>query len=289
MKEKVSIIGVGKVGTAVGYLLKEKGYEIAGICARHRESLDRASKMIGGYPCLDAAEAARLADIVLLTTADDQIQEVCEKIASGGGFRRGQKVIHMSGASSLAVLKSAMRSGTDVLSIHPLQAFATVQGAIEQLPGTVFGVTAEDQYIVEWANNLVKELGGKPIYIPDEQKTIYHAAACVVSNYFVTLMWIGKNMAIHAGMPEELALNAYWPLIMGTLKNIERNGPSGALTGPIARGDIKTIEDHRKKLEKKLRKFLQVYDVLGRHTVEVALEKGTIDHRAAEKLLGMFK
>ena len=284
MKEKVVIIGVGKVGLAVGYLLKKQGCHIAGVCARHRESVDRAVRFIGGEPSRDAAEASRLGDVVLLTTGDDQIQPVCEEIASKGGFRKGQKVIHMSGASSLDVLKSARDSGADILSVHPLQAFATVEGAIEQLPGTVFGVTAEN-HLVDWANNFVRALGGKPIRIADEQKAIYHAAACVVSNYFVTLMWIGKNMAIRAGIPEKLALDAYWPLVRGTFKNLEKNTPAEALTGPIARGDIETIKEHRRKLRRELRQFLKAYDVLGRHTVEVAIEKGTIDQKTAKKLL----
>jgi len=288
VKEKIAIIGVGKVGTAVGFLLKGKGYTIASICARHQESLDRAHDLIGGEPFLDVAEASKKGDVVLLTTGDDQIQKVCGEIAAKGGFCQGQKVIHMSGASSLDVLKSAQESGAEILSIHPLQAFATISGAIEQLPGTVFGVTA-DENVIEWAYNFVEELGGRPIYIQDAQKLIYHAAACVVSNFFVTLMWIGKKMAMHVGMPDEMALDAYWPLVKGTFNNIEENGPVGALTGPIVRGDIETIKGHRKKIGEELRGLLEVYDVLGRHTVEVALEKGTIDSEIAKNLMRQFE
>ncbi len=284
MKEKIAIVGAGKVGTAVGYLLKKKGYVIASICARHEESLKRAREIVGGKPFFDAAEASKLGDVVLLTTGDDWIKNVCQSIAKAGGFRTGQKVIHMSGASSLDVLAPAEAAGAEILSIHPLQAFATVEGAIKQLPGTVFGVTAREESM-EWAYRFVSELGGKPICISDDQKILYHAAACVVSNYFVTLMWIGKKMAMHVGMPEDVALSAYWPLVQGTSKNIEKNGPVGALTGPIVRGDVKTVSGHRRKIAEELKELLDVYNVLGRHTVEIALEKGTIDRNVAEKLL----
>jgi len=287
VKEKIAIIGTGKVGTAVGFLLKEKGYPIVAICARHRESLEKALPLTGGRPFLDPAEATKLAEVVLITTGDDQIQIVCEEIAAKGGFRQGQKVIHMSGASSLDVLGAARKAGSNTLSIHPLQAFATVSGAIEQLPGTVFGVTA-DKHIIEWANGFVKDLGGRPIYVPDDQKVMYHAAACVLSNYFVTLMWLGEKMAVHAGLPERLALDAYWPLVRGTFNNIEKNGPVGALTGPIVRGDIETIRRHRKKLREDLESLLDFYDTLGRHTVELALEKGTIGREKADELLREF-
>lgn len=285
--KKVAIIGVGKVGTAVGYLLRNKGYEIVSIAARHQESLEKAFPLTGGEPSLNISEASKRGDIVFITTGDDQIQSACEEIASGGGFRGGQKVIHMSGASSLSILNSAQAQGAEIYSIHPLQAFATVSGAIEQLPGTVFGVTT-DERLRSWAFQFVEDLGGKPIFIEDSQKAIYHATACLVSNYLVTLMYLGEKMATHIGMPAEMALGAYWPLVTGTCRNIEKNRPVKALTGPIARGDVETIKNHRKKLADELPDVLMAYDLLGYHTVEVAREKGTLDEKKASKLLETF-
>ena len=39
---KVSIIGAGVVGTAMGYLLKQKGYTVAGIASRTMDSAGKA-------------------------------------------------------------------------------------------------------------------------------------------------------------------------------------------------------------------------------------------------------
>ncbi len=287
MNSKVAIIGVGKVGTAVGYLLREKGFEIVSICAKHKESLDKALPLTGGIPLLDSARASKMGDIVLITTGDSQIGPVCQEIASAGGFKKGQRVIHMSGASPLSTLDPARDAGAKTYSIHPLQAFATVSGAIELLQGATFGVTAAMESL-PWAFEFVHQLGGKPIFIPDDQKDLYHATACLVSNYLVTLMYIGEKMAIHVGMPDEIALKSYWQLVEGTCKNIEKNRPVAALTGPIVRGDVETIRRHRNKLAEELSELLSAYDVLGQYTVEVAVRKGTLDREKAKELLVEF-
>ena len=71
------------------------------------------------------------------------------------------------------------------------------------------------------------------------------------------------------------------PLITGTLGNIERIGIPAALTGPVARGDRKTIADHLEAIETKLPDLLTLYRTLGRHTLTIAEAKGSLSPQAA--------
>ena len=67
MSKTVSIIGAGVVGTAVGRLLRERGYAVKGVTARHIDKAGRAVNFIGaGEPGVDPAAAARGADWVLM-------------------------------------------------------------------------------------------------------------------------------------------------------------------------------------------------------------------------------
>jgi len=246
---RVAIIGAGKVGTAVAVLLSRAGHEIAALSSRRQAHADSAAALTGGRALIDPVEAARLGEVIFITTPDDTLGEVCAGIAGGAGFLPGDTVFHMSGAVATDVLEPARRAGAGVGSIHPMQSFADATGAIDQLPGSVFGVTAEPEALPV-ALEMVEALGGTAVQITDEQKALYHAAACIVSNYAVTLADMAEELYEAIGVDAELARRAYGPLLAGTQSNLARKGPTEALTGPIARGDSSTVRNHLKALEK---------------------------------------
>ncbi len=288
MSKKVSIIGAGIVGTAVAYILKTKGYEVVAVGSRSQDSLTRAYSYMAGLLTTDVVKAANLGDLIFITTRDDQVEKVCEKIARESGFKAGDVVLHMSGVLSVEVLNSAKGAGASIASIHPIQSFADIDLAIEQLPGTYFGVTAEEE-IQPLVFELVKDLGGVPIAVKDEDRPLYHAAACVVSNYLVALLYLAQEIYSNIGISNEISLRAVWPLIEGTLKNIKEKGTSKALTGPIARGDVDTIKKHLLAFESKLPDATGIYKEMGHYTVDVAIEKGSVDEKNAKELKQLFK
>ncbi|MBT9170882.1 MAG: Pyrroline-5-carboxylate reductase [Actinobacteria bacterium] len=286
--KRLAIIGAGKVGTAIGHILQKKDFNIVAVASRTQESLDCARDFIFGFKTRDVAEAAKLADVIILTTNDDQVEPACRKIAQNGGFDAQDVVFHVSGALSLNVLDSAKAIGAKVGSIHPLQSFATVGGAVSQLPGSVFGVTAEKE-VLTLARDIVEALGGTAIVVKDEDKPLYHAAACVASNYFVGLIHFAQSIYESLGVSKEVALKALLPLIKGTLANMESQGTAGALTGPIARGDVEPVKRHLEAFGSKIPEKKKLYCELGKHTTLVALEKGTISKDKQKELYQLLQ
>lgn len=284
---KISIIGAGKVGTALGCLLKKEGYEVVAVASRRKESAEKAIFYTGGLATADPVEAAKLGEIIFIATRDDAIERVCRDIAASNGFKKGKFVFHLSGALSNSVLRSAEKAGAYIGSIHPMQSFADAEGAIKQLPGSVFGVAASEAALAV-AREIVRALKGEVVLIKDQDKPVYHAAACVVSNYLVSLVYFGQKLYSHLGIEPEIALKAFLPLMRGTLRNIERLGAEEALTGPIMRGDIETIKRHLNALGGLSSEVLEFYKVLGRQTVEVAFRKKTIDLKIKEELLKLL-
>ncbi len=287
-KDSMAILGLGKVGTALGHLLRSAGYEIAAIADRLPENLRRGVTYTGGLTFADVAEAASRADCILITTTDDEIAPVCEDISRRGAVRTGKKVVHVSGAGGLELLQAARQAGASVASIHPIQSFATIEGAIKSIPGSTFGITA-DASIRDWSVRLVQDLGGHPFFVAEGDKPLYHAAACLASNYLTTLLHTVEKIYLALGIEEKEALQAFWPLVQGTLTNIETVGTVQALTGPIARGDGETIGKHVAAFRERLPHLLPLYCILGLQTVELALAKKTLTPEKAALIVELLK
>jgi predicted short-subunit dehydrogenase-like oxidoreductase (DUF2520 family) len=288
MKNKIAIIGAGVVGTAMGYLLRKKGYHIAGVGSRTLESAKKAVEFIGeGDASIDLSSITKRADIIFITIPDSAIEGVCNKVASEGGFNSESIVFHMSGALSSKVLKSARNSGARIASIHPLQSLADVREAIKTLPGSYF-CTEGDEEALSVAREIVTALDGKEITIETDKKPLYHAGASVASNFLVAIVRFALELFEVAGINPQDSLGALMPLIKGTVANIETLHIPSALTGPISRGDTGVIEDHLRAISNQRPEMVKLYSELGRYTVKVAIEKGGLTEDKAKQILSLF-
>ena len=288
MNKKVGIVGAGVVGTAVAVILFQKGWEITGVYDIRPESTINLAEKVSARPQITPQDAAKAADILFITTSDSAIEEVAGQIAWEGGIQPGQVVVHMSGALSSDVLSRDRACGAVVLSVHPLQSFANEERAVQNLPGSVFSIEGDEEgYPV--AQAIVEALGGEYFFIDQKAKPLYHASACVVSNYLVTVIGFGAKLMESVGIPRQSAIKALLPLIEGTVSNIAAIGVPSALTGPIARGDQSTVEKHLEVMHEMTPHMVELYAMLGLHTVEVAEAKGTIDDQTGQVLVELFR
>lgn len=289
-QDKIAIIGLGKAGTAIGYLLRHAGYPIVAVSSRSQTFLHERLRYTGGvfFPENQMCEAASLANCIFITTPDDCIGDVCLRISEGQAIQPGDKVIHMSGAGGLDLLKPAANAGASTACIHPLQSFVDVEGAIKNIRSSFFGVTAVNN-LRAWSFRLVQRLGGFPFEISEEIKPLYHAAACIASNYLTTLIHMVEETYGNCGLKREDAVRAFWPLVFGTLRNIQAKGTIDALTGPISRGDEGTIRQHLAVLREKHSIYLETYILLGIQTVNLALKKSTFTKYQADRIKSIFE
>lgn len=287
-QDTIAILGLGKVGTAVGFLLRKAGYRIVAVASRSEASLTRGIAYTGGKPYLNYSAAALLANCIIITTSDDAIAPVCQKISTEGSIRPGVIVIHMSGAGGLDLLEFAKNAGAHIACIHPLQSFADVEGAIKNLPGSTFGITSANE-IKAWSVQMVRKLGGVPFFISDADKPLYHAAACIASNYLTALIHMVEEIYQSLGLSRQETIRAIWPLVMGTIANIEAKGTVQALTGPVARGDAGTVKKHTEALHNKLPELLQSYRALGILTTDIGLKKKTLSPETARIIKELLK
>jgi predicted short-subunit dehydrogenase-like oxidoreductase (DUF2520 family) len=285
MAKNIAIIGVGRVGSAIGRLLAGSGFNVAAVADRTPEIAQTGVDFIGHHACVfeNPADAVRNADIVFLTTPDPVIKEVCESISRHGAFRRGSAVFHCSGGYSSDLLVSARSCRAFIGSIHPLQSCATPQEAARNLEGAFYFFECDPE-IAPLAKEIAAALKGTAVEIRPECKMLYHAGAVVASNYLVTLVSIAGKMLEESGVPKDLCVKALLPLVQGTVNNIGNMGVPDALTGPIARGDAANVRGHVEAIEEHLPRVSNVYRLLGFHTVDVSLAKGGINGKQADAL-----
>ena len=263
---KFGIIGAGIVGTALAVRLEEAGHECVGVHTRSRLSYERfCSYLSKEHLSLDKLTSS--VDIIFITTQDGMIRTVAEKLSASTLIKEGQVWIHCSGSLPSDVLRIKADLPVRCLSLHPLQAFASVENALAILSGTHFGIEGDE---VELGEELVRDLGGIGHDILVAQKSLYHAGAVVASNYLVVLASMAVELFAKAGIQEGDALASLLPLIRGTLANLEQEGLPQALTGPIARGDARVIQGHLEHMPSKL---VDVYRLLGLKALELGGNK----------------
>jgi predicted short-subunit dehydrogenase-like oxidoreductase (DUF2520 family) len=266
---KFGFIGAGKVGMAFGLYLRKKGFHVQGYFSRNHVSAQTAAAKTNSRAYMAVEQLIPEIDFLWITTPDDEIQGVCNRLAERKLFKEGQIVAHMSGAAPSILLQEAQKQGCYIYSVHPLQAVAEVEKALKDLESTYFSVEGdlEKMNVVE---GLFEKLGNPIFKLTTEHKVLYHAAACVFSNYLVTLVDQGLSYFENVGIAKEEGFKAVIPLIMGTLHNIEAMGTARALTGPIARGDQLTVENHITALENQMPASLAFYKKMGQMTLDIA-------------------
>ncbi len=194
-----------------------------------------------GSPSTTGRDPDPSAELVILAVPDARIGEVAPRVEIGPW------VAHLSGATSVTALAPHERR----FVVHPLQTLTRDRGA-GQLDGAWGAMTYETDAAAAAADWLATTLGLRPFVLADADKPIYHAGAAVASNFLVTLERVAARLVGEAGVPAEALI----PLMRRTIEN------GFQLTGPIARGDVSTVEAHLAALEARAPDLVELYRAL---------------------------
>jgi predicted short-subunit dehydrogenase-like oxidoreductase (DUF2520 family) len=268
MTDSLAIIGAGRVGRALGRRFRELGWKIGSVVTRGEVNARKAARFIGAgraYP--GVSRAVFVSRVILIATPDDQIAEVARDLARMGCDElAGKVVLHTSGAQGAGVLSVLKVQGAAVGSMHPLQSFSGV--SVPSLEGRVFAVDG-DAKAIRVARQMARALGGSPVRIPSEKKTLYHAAAAMAAGHILAVEEAATQLFVSLGMRRSEAMRALLPLTRQVLDNFEGLGSRAAWTGPLSRGDFKVVQAHLKALRESPEEFANVYAALNRLAARV--------------------
>lgn len=277
----IGVIGAGRVGAVLGAALARAGHHIQAAYAVSAESRERAAELLPGVPLKDVPDVIDGADLVLLAVPDDALPELVAGLAATDTWQAGQIVVHTSGRHGANVLRPALSAHILPVAIHPAMTFTGTALDLGRLEECAFGVTGPDA-LRPMAEALVVEMGGEPVWIAEDQRAAYHAALAHGSNHLVTL--VAQAMEVLSAAGVDLPRAVLGPLARAALDNALRLGDA-ALTGPVARGDVSTVDTHLRELERISPEIRTTYVALARATAVRALESGRLQPSAAEPLL----
>lgn len=284
---EITIIGAGRLGTVLGRALAKKGHAIKALTCRSRASAQESRRIIGqGRIFRENAAAAFRGQIIFLCLPDEQIRKVAAELARAKIDWTQKTVFHTSGllpADSLAPLK---KKGALTASFHPVQSFARKDTSPAHFRGIYFGLEGERKALT-LAGKMVRELGGNALILRPEEKPYYHAACSMTSNFLVILLDAAACLLKQAGIPEKKAVKLLFPLAEGTLHNVKKFDISAALTGPLLRGDLTSINTHLDAL-RRFPNYAEAYKKLGLLALQTARKRGLPPKkiRALKNLLG---
>ncbi len=279
-KPSVGVIGAGRVGAVIAAALRSAGYPLVAVAGESDASRTRIETLLPGLRVDKPTAVSKASDLLLLTVPDDALDNVVRMLAASRAIRSGQTVVHTSGRHGLRVLQPARDIGARGVALHPAMTFTGTDLDLGRLAGCTYGVTCEpaDQ---PFAETLVADLGGRLVTVEEVNREVYHAALAHGSNHLVTLVSQAMDLLRSAGA-EDPALTLR-PLLTAALDNALAFGDA-ALTGPIVRGDLKTVQAHLRSLAGTSPATLESYVAMARATAEHAVADGRLQPRRAAAL-----
>ena len=264
---RFGLIGAGKVGFSLGKYFKIHGLDVVGYYSRSPQSAAEAAAFTETNKYDTMKQLVEVSDVLFLTVPDGAISSVWEELRS---FDISSKIIcHCSGALTSSIFSDIDECGAFGYSIHPFLAVSSKYDSYEALSSALFtveGALEKEETVLAF----LKQCGNKVQVISPDQKTLYHAAASVASNFMVTLADVSEELLKVCGFSDENLHEALTPLIEGNIASVIKKGPIKALTGPVERADAETVKAHINALPKE---EIALYKALAKRTRKLAGKK----------------
>lgn len=278
----MAVIGAGRVGAVLGAALAAAGHRVVGAYAVSDASRQRAAALLPGVPLDGIPELIAQADLAVLAVPDDALAGLVAGVATTTGWPAGQLVLHTSGRVGTSVLAPARAQHALPLALHPAMTFSGTAMDLDRLRDCVFGSTCDPE-LRPIAEALVLDMGGEVVWVAESDRAAYHCALAHGANHLVTLIAQAMEL-LRSGLGIDTPNRVLAPLVTAALDNALRLGDT-ALTGPVARGDVGTVETHLRELDRLSPEIRRTYVAMARATALRALDDGRLAPVAAAALL----
>ncbi len=276
----LGFVGTGRLAQSLAQALSRAGYDVAAVANRSAGSAERMAASLPECRAMSAQAVVDACDLVFLTVPDSAIAPVTASLT----WRRGQAVVHCSGATEVSALDAAAGAGAMTGGFHPLLGFS----GIGETPLAGATVTVEaDPPLLGMLEDMLAALGCRLNRLPPGKRALYHAGAGYGAGFIHVLMaeiagywreWDGSEADMLAAM---------LPMARATLDTIERGGIAATMPGPISRGDAGSVAAHLDAMAGMPDRdaFYRAHSL---RSVDLALAAGRIDAEAAAHLRALL-
>ncbi|MSR74252.1 MAG: DUF2520 domain-containing protein [Planctomycetes bacterium] len=243
--QQLHVHGPGKAGTGLARMLAARGTQVLSLSGGSGITGARARALLGA-PWTAALPQLPEDAWLLLSVPDDVLAQVAANIAAGP-LPRNATVVHLSAMHGRDVLAPLAARGLQTAAFHPLRSLANGDDAPMDLGGAMVAVDAAPECAAA-LDALATELGGHPLRVPAAQRTAYHLGAALAGNGVIALLEVAIQVWMRAGFSAADARRELASLASMALANAAVLGPV-ALTGPVQRGDVGTVQRHLAHME----------------------------------------
>ncbi len=244
---KVGIIGIGRVGTAIGHQVRESGLMLSCIIDRDPDVVSQFLSTVGLTEAIASDPGSLIGtDLILICVQDRHIHDVCTDLGARCILSARQIVLHTSGATGKSCFAPLIGQTERVGIMHPYYSF-TQSKASDAVRDIWYGLDVP-QEIAPVVHSFVTSIGGKPFDISHIDHALYHASAVFASNYLTVLHAIAQHLLANSGVDPVSVRSIIEPLVRITVENMLALPFKEALTGPLIRGDLNTVESHLEAL-----------------------------------------
>ncbi|MER3430591.1 MAG: hypothetical protein C4324_06015 [Blastocatellia bacterium] len=267
-----TIVGAGRAGGALALALIGAGFSLDALI-KGKPSLrsDLAKRLPPETLILSLSDATTISsDLLFIAVPDDQIKVVAERLAAS--VQPGIVAFHLSGAIGSDTLNPIADRGADIGSLHPLVSIADPISGVKTLRSGYFGIEGTDR-ARRIGSEIARKIGSGWFEITADKKPLYHTAAVLAAGHLVALLDAAFEVIERAIDPDSPRF--LLPLVKSVIENLENTNTETSLTGPLARGDAKTVERHLKALTSSFSANLaNIYISLAERSVEIARRGG---------------
>ena len=281
---KIGFFGAGKVGFTLGKYFRMYGVEVIGYYSHSIQSAKEAAEFTQSQAFINAEDLLAASDVLFFTLPDGVIRNFYEQLPSE---KIQNKIFcHCSGALTAGdAFPNIEQYGATGFSVHPLFAVSDKYRAYEELTDVFFALEGSEEKIA-LMETWLKGLDLKVKVIEPGVKVKYHCAAALASNYVIALLALSQRLLAECGFSPAEAEEALTPLFAGNAQHIAADGMVQALTGPVERGDLGTIQKHLDCLPPDR---AQLYGLLAQELLMTAQAKNpTRDYSSIKTFLQSF-
>lgn len=236
--------------------LNKAGYAILELVYRRdrKRAMEIARRC--GAKAVPIAKAKFDADVVWVCVGDAGIAETATALSDLGW--KGKFVFHASGALTSDELKPMRRKGAAVASVHPMMSFVrTAEASFEHVTFALEG----DPAAKSMAEKMARDLGGTSFELKKADKPLYHALGAFSSPLVIAHLAAAEKIGKELGLKPAQTRQVIGPILQKTLSNYLEHGAPAALSGPLVRGDVETVQKNLRAL-RRVRGATEIYRAL---------------------------
>lgn len=267
---RLGFIGAGRLARCLAAGFARAGYPVAAVTARSSASAERFARALPSCRAVgDAQAVVDSTDLVFLAVPDDNIGTIANKLTFDSRSGRATALVHCSGATSVEVLAQARAQGASIGGFHPLYLFSGDPEDLQRIAGCSVTIEAQGE-LAAMLDALARSLGCEVLALPSGQRMLYHGAAHYAASFALAALREAVDIWRGLGMPEEQTLRALLPMLAGTVDAARTKGLSGALAGPVSRGDAALLEQQLAAFEALGSDHALLYALLTRRALSLA-------------------